>query len=239
MPISSLLHIYISLTGNRWLYTPRGCAIFHVPERNQDLIRTTYPTSHGFRPVVDPDPDAPIRNPLPPDGKSAFVSLFQFVATVDSSPYYCVPAAINFREEVCGGEQEIYQYSRDVAQQGADRIAAMLGTEVMDDGVNWRKGTGGLRDCALATLRLPLKLGNGGAKGEISLAEASQARLWIESTLVNHYETFAAIFEYKGKMWCRLSGQTYLRSSDFERLGNILKELCQKAEAGAYRRSKL
>ncbi len=167
------------------------------------------------------------------------MSLFQFVATVDSSPYYCVPAAIKFREEVCGGEQKIYEYSRDMAQEGADRIAAMLGTEVMDDGVDWRKGNGGLRDCALATLRLPLKVGDGGATGEISLVEVSRAALWIESTLVDHYETFAAIFEYKGKMWCRLSGQAYLEPGDFEWLGNILKELCQKVEAGAYRRSKL
>src|SRR6059058_1238395 len=80
----------ILLTFSRWLYTPRGCAIFHVPKRNQHLIRTTYPTSHGFRTITSPDPSAPIRNPLPPDGKSPFVSLFQFVATADNTPYYCV-----------------------------------------------------------------------------------------------------------------------------------------------------
>lgn len=167
------------------------------------------------------------------------MSLFQFVATVDSSPYYCVPAAIKFRQEICGGEDRIYQYSRDVAQNGADRIAAMLGTEVMDDGVDWRKGRGGLRDCALATLRLPLTLSNSGRQGEVSIAEVSQARLWIEAMLVDHYETFAAIFEYKGKMWCRVSGQIYLEPSDFEWLGKILQELCEKVKAGAHRRSKL
>lgn len=189
--------------------------------------------------MVSPDPDAPIRNPLPPDGKSAFVSLFQFVATVDSSPYYCLPAAIKFRNEICGGEEKIRTYSRNVAQDGADRIAAMLGTDVMDDGLEWREGTGGLRDCALATVRLPLHIGSSGRRGEIGLAEVGEARLWIEGMLVDHYETFAAIFEYKGKMWCRVSGQIYLELGDFDWLGGVLQELCQKVEVGAHRQSKL
>lgn len=158
---------------------------------------------------------------------------------MDSTPYYCVPAAIEFRDEVCGGEEKIRTYCRDVGQAGAERIAAMLGTEVMDDGLDWKKGTGGIRDCALATLRLPLNIGDSGRKGEIASAETAEARLWLEGTLVDKYETFAAIFEYKGNMWCRVSGQTYLDLSDFDWLGKVLLELCQKVEVGAYRQSKV
>ena len=159
----------------RWLYTPRGCAVLHVPKRNQHLIRTTYPTSHGYV----PGPSAPpsIRNPLPPNNdKSEFVNLFQFVATADNTPYYCVPAALNFRQNLCqGGEEGIYNYIRDLAQRGADLLALLLGTEVMDDldegrglrtmgslegsvgsgRVGWQ---GGLRDCAMANVLLPITI---------------------------------------------------------------------------------
>lgn len=40
----------------------------------------------------------------PGNGKSAFESLFEFVATSDDTPYLCIPAALHFRAEVCGGE---------------------------------------------------------------------------------------------------------------------------------------
>jgi hercynylcysteine S-oxide lyase len=220
------------LTCFRWLYTPRGCAVFHVPERNQQLIRTTYPTSHGFRPVVSPYPSELIQNPLPPDGKSAFVSLFQFVATTDNAPYYCVPDALRFRREVCGGEEKIYKYIRDIAQRGADRIADILGTSVMDDGKDWRKGQGGLRDCAMANIKLPLTVCD---KGEVVKEEMYEALNWMKLQLIEKYNTFAAIYDYKGKVWARVSGQVFLELSDFEWLGGVLQELCTAVKAGEHR----
>ncbi|EXJ72926.1 uncharacterized protein A1O5_04075 [Cladophialophora psammophila CBS 110553] len=169
---------------HKWLYTPRGCAVFHVPKRNQHLIRTTFPTSHGFVPLAT----SPIRNPLPPSDKSDFVNLFQFVATADNTPYYCVPAALNFRQNLCGGEEAIYNYIRDIAQRGADLLAMLLGTEVMDDldagyglrtmgsyeasdkrdggRIGW---AGGLRDCAMANVLLPITIIGAYSRGSISM----------------------------------------------------------------------
>jgi hypothetical protein len=180
---------------------------------------------------VSTDLSAPIRNPLPPDGKSAFVSLFQFVATTDNAPYYCVPEALQFRREVCGGEEKIYKYIRDIAQHGAERIAAILGTDIMDDGADWKNGCGGLRDCALANIQLPLPIG--GERG-ISQEEVDQAKNWIEMQLVDEYQTFACIYEYKGKLWARVSGQVYLELGDFEWLGGVLQKLCIAVKAGGH-----
>jgi hypothetical protein len=167
---------------------------------------------------MSPDPSVPIRNPLPPDGKSPFVSLFQFVATADNTPYYCVPEALRFRREVCGGEVKICNYIRDIAQLGADRVAAVLGTSVMEDGMDWRKGQGGLRDCALANIELPLPIDVAG-----------------ELQLIEKYNGFACIYDYKGKLWARVSGQIYLELSDFEWLGGVLQELCTAVRAGEHR----
>lgn len=159
--------------------------MLHVPKRNQHLIRTTYPTSHGY---VPPDSSSSIRNPLPPTEKSPFVNLFQFVATADNSAYYCVPAALNFRQNLCGGEEAIYNYIRDVAQRGGDLLAMLLGTEVMDDldagfGLktmgsyeasdrreHGRHGwSGGLRDCAMSNVLLPVTIVGATTRGSISM----------------------------------------------------------------------
>lgn len=179
-------------TGNchKWLYTPRGCALFHVPKRNQHLIRTTYPTSWGYKPPASSD----IREVLPPSTKSDFVNLFQFVATADNTPFYCIPAAINFRQNLCGGEDAIYNYIRDNAQRGADMIAMLLGTEVMDDldqgsGLKAmgsyeastgqeqvsRRWAGGLRDCAMANILLPITILGTARDGTVRLGPGSSS----------------------------------------------------------------
>jgi hypothetical protein len=66
-------------------------------------------------------------------GKSNLVDMFAYVGTADFVTYYWVPAALEFREIKCGGELAIHQYIRDVAQEGADRLAKGLGTEVIGD----------------------------------------------------------------------------------------------------------
>jgi hypothetical protein len=168
---------------HKWLYTPRGCAVLHVPKRNQELIRTTFPTSHGFVPR-----DGDLYSPLPAvNDKTPFVKLFQWVATNDNSPYYCVPAALNFRQNLCkGGEEAIHKYIRDVAQRGADLLAMELGTEVMDemdegrglktmgsyeatDRRDSRVGyQGGLRDCAMSNVLLPIFIEGATTVGSIA-----------------------------------------------------------------------
>lgn len=154
-----------------------------MPKRNQHLIRTTFPTSHGYKP---PTPfSGSIRSVLPPDEKSDFVNLFQFVATADNTPYFCVPAALNFRQNLCGGEHAIYNYIRDIAQRGADLLAMILGTEVMDDldagyglktmgsyeASDRRNGgwSGGIRDCAMANVLLPIAIVGANSRGSISM----------------------------------------------------------------------
>lgn len=95
----------LSLTSyNRWLYTPRGSAVFYVPSRNQHLMRSSLPTSHWYEPVPRPGKQ-PTPNPLPPSTKSNFVQQFEFVGTVDNASLLCIPAALKFREEICGGEE--------------------------------------------------------------------------------------------------------------------------------------
>ncbi len=93
----------------RWLFVPRACAVFFVPKRNQHIIRSSLPTSHGFVPLPRENGKV-IFNPLPMGGKSAFVLLFEFVATLDSGPYFCIEEALRFRKEVCGGEEVIMQH---------------------------------------------------------------------------------------------------------------------------------
>ena len=55
---------------------------------------------------------------------------------------------------------------------------------------------------------------------------------WMEKTLVDEFNTFVAIYEYDGKLWTRISGQIYLELKDFEWLGGVLKDLCERVRMG-------
>ena len=87
---------------HKWLFVPRSCAVFYVPQRNQYMITASLPTSHGYVPR-----SGSRFNPLPPSSKPAFVNNFEFVGTLDTSAYVCVKEAIEWRQRVLGGEEAI------------------------------------------------------------------------------------------------------------------------------------
>ncbi|KAJ9318355.1 hypothetical protein DTO271D3_1612 [Paecilomyces variotii] len=228
---------------HKWLYTPRGCAVLYVPVRNQHLLRTTLPTSWGFIPRPDSLPTVRSVLPSPESPKSPFELLFQFVASTDDSPYLCTPTAIKFRQEVCGGEERIYSYLEELANQAGDIVAAALGTEVLQEPDLLPGQVSQIRRCAMVTVRLPLAVGNNNNNNNVSNNKSSHTTLlsptvvpdvidWMQKTMVDKYGTFVPVFQHGSWLWTRLSAQIYLEKSDFEWLAGVLKELCETVARG-------
>lgn len=199
----------------KWLMVPRGCAVLYVPFANQHMIRTTVPTSLGY--------EAPaVRSTMMTT--EYFVRLFVRVSTHDTTPYACVPAALAFRRDTCGGEARIREYCEAVAREGGRRAAEVLGTEVLENGART------LGRCCFTNVRLPLSLSG------LALAEPEGAKVagWIQDRTAE-YETYMPIRLSAGKFWARLSGQIYLTVDDFEWAAKTLLELCRRVEAGEWR----
>ncbi|CRG91216.1 putative aminotransferase C660,12c [Talaromyces islandicus] len=192
----------------RWLFMPRSCAALHIPARNQHLIRSSLPTSHGYIPIHKPGKPV-IKNPLPVSKNPAFVQLFEFVGTLDYTPYLCVPDALRYRQEICGGEEVIMRYCIDLAQRGSELVAQMLGTEVL--GEQWQ------RECPMAMVRLPIDNVSG-------LSETRQAEIgpWIEKEGAEVHGFFAPVILHNENLLVRLSAQVYLTLQDFESVGRAL-----------------
>lgn len=214
---------------HKWLYVPRGCAIFYVAERNHHLIRSTLPTSHGFepRPVQG---EAALPNPLPPSAKTPFITNFEFVGTMDNSPFLCVPGAIEWRKKIrwndLSGDEAIYAYNAHIAREAGELLASKFGTEVMEN----EEQT--LTKCVFSNVRLPLSFQND-AHGNVD--EAIKIAQWIAKTLVEEYDTFIAIIFYGDAFWVRLSGQVYLTLEDFEWAAETLLALCEGVRSGLWR----
>ncbi|KAK3312115.1 pyridoxal phosphate-dependent transferase [Apodospora peruviana] len=223
---------------HKWLHVPRGCAVFYVPERNQGLMRSTLPTSHGFVGT----PASGEKGRAVPLGKhmrdmSPFVLNFGFLGTLDNSPYLCVRDAITWREEVLGGEERIRQYQIDLARKGGKRVAEILGTSVLEN----EEGT--LTECAMVNVALPLgvegfeETGEEGAKVLVvgDADEAFALTHWMKERYMEDYNTYLFTFVYRGRIWVRLSAQVFLDEEDFEWTGQMLKTLCEKVVKGEHK----
>lgn len=172
-----------------------------------------------------------LQDPNAPNQKTPFEELFEFVATSDDSAYICVPAALKFRKEVCGGEEAAMSYCTQLANDAADIVAAALGTEVLQEPDLKPGETSRMRQCAMTTVRLPIAVAKetvSAASATISPEEAPRVSAWIQTSLMERYNTFVPVFQHGPWLWARLSGQTYLEKSDFEWLGRVLRELCDQ-----------
>ena len=223
------MHAELISPACRWLYVPRGCAVFHVPKRNQHLIRTSLPTSHGFEPLPQ-EGSKDYVNPMMIFGnnKSTFVMLFEFVATLDVSPYLCIEEALKFRRDVCGGEEEIMSYCEMISNEGAEKIAEILSTEVMENGQK------SLAKCALTNVKLPLVIGDG--PGEIPQTDTVTVAIWMTEILAKVHDVYLPAFIHADAFWTRLSGQIYLELEDCIKGARILRDLCERASGGEYLR---
>ncbi|KAF5019592.1 hypothetical protein F66182_8402 [Fusarium sp. NRRL 66182] len=210
---------------HKWLHVPRGCAVFYVPKRNQDLIATTLATSHGYVPKL-----VSRTTPLPPSSKSPYVANFEFVGTLDNSPYLCVKDAIQWREEVLGGEDAVLAYLWDLNKKGSELVAKTLGTAFMEN------STGTLRNCAMANVALPVWSGAAGEEGEVAVSkeDTQTAFQWINSVMISDYKTFLSLFVHGGRFWVRISAQVYLGIEDYAWVGGVLKEICERVAKKEY-----
>ena len=198
--------------------------MFYVPERNQHLIRTSLPTSHGFVPAPREGSQA-IVNPLPPSQGTPFTNLFKFVATLDNSPSLCIGEALRFRKDICGGEDNIMGYCTDLAIKGGRKMADILQTDVMEEAAQSKR-------CCFANVRLPVPLD--GIPNERKEEVGMEIAQWIAQKLVSEYDTYFGIYVHAGSLWARLSAQIYVDLEDIERGAYALKDLCKRATRKEY-----
>ena len=132
------------------------------------------------------------------------------------------------------------RYIQDISQCGAQIIAEMLGTEVLDN-------TGRtLTKCALQNVRLPI-----GTRSRERYISPTEREGKIQTVLVDNYRktllthylqqvmsqefnTFIPVILYRGNWYARVSGQVYLDEEDFRFGGRVLLDLVGRVRNGLY-----
>ncbi|KAI1775502.1 putative aminotransferase family protein [Hypoxylon cercidicola] len=217
--LSTLKPDFFVTNLHKWLFVPRGCAAFYVPKKHQALIRTTLPTSHMFKPKKKLGAQAE-----GDEAAMAFAEMFDFTGTDDRTAWLCVQAALDFRNNVCGGESAIRAYCHKVAQESAAVVAEIMGTEIMDTPGSC------IRDCYLVNIRLPLELG----PGKVDPAYAHTVSDWFKETGIRESGMYFQTVLYRGLWYWRISGMVYVEVEDFRRGAEVLKGLCERVRRGEH-----
>ncbi len=182
-------------TGNlhKWVCAPKGAAFLHVPRARQAGVRPLV-ISHGA-------------NATRTD-RSRFRVEFDWVGTMDPSPWLCVPAALDTMERsVPGGWPEVMRLNRALAIEARTLLAAALKVDVPAP----ESMLG-----ALAALVLPGHVAGGAA------LPGSGGFDPLQDALFHQHRIEVPVFSFGGKRLIRISAQRYNRRADYERLAAAL-----------------
>lgn len=187
-------------TGNlhKWVCAPKGAAFLHVPLKRQAALRPLV-ISHGA-------------NAMRTD-RSRFRIEFDWVGTVDPTPWLSVPAALDALEKSePGGWPEVMSKNRALALEARTLLAAAL--QVKEPAPAEMIGS-------LAALQLPDGIKGKGALPGSGGLDPLQDRLFEEHRI----EVPVFAWPGEGKRLIRIAAQRYNRRSDYERLAAALTKL--------------
>lgn len=165
----------------------------------------------------------------PPLSTNPFVSQFAYFGTIDNGPSLCIPAALEFRNTVCGGEQKIHEYCSTLAREGELRVTRILETNFLAIPESKR--------VTFANVRLPLEFGSStgeAASNVIPVEDVPLVMGFLFQRLHGEYNTFVNIVFVSGSLWARFSAMIYLEMEDFEYGARALKELCRRVVEREY-----
>ncbi|KAJ6617178.1 pyridoxal phosphate-dependent transferase [Mycena sp. CBHHK59/15] len=188
---------------HKWLFAKRGCAVMFVAERNQGIVKSSFPTSKLY--ISPSDREFP--------GQS-FIEQYNWNGTIDFVPPLSISAALDFRAWL-GGEGAINGYCHDMAVRGGAHLAALLGTRVMD--------TTGEFTLNMVNVQIPLPPG-------VRPSEDTNALFYQKMLAPTNRKTkvSAGVFYHNEAWWVRCSAQIWTELEDFELLGNVLVEVCKE-----------
>ncbi|KAJ7058023.1 pyridoxal phosphate-dependent transferase [Mycena amicta] len=188
---------------HKWLFAKRGCAVMFVAERNQGIVRSSFPTSKVYI--------SPLERSFP--GES-FVEQYNWNGTIDFVNPLSIKPALEFRDWL-GGEAKINEYCHDMAMRGGAHLAALLGTRVMDES--------GEFTLSMVNVQIPLP-----PSVQASGAIVDMFNQKMLSPTHRKKKVSAGVYNHNAAWWVRCSAQIWTELEDFEILGTVLMEVCQE-----------
>jgi selenocysteine lyase/cysteine desulfurase len=186
---------YLS-NGHKWLYTPKGSAVLWI---NASQITNLFP-----EPTVISSTN---------DMTTSLSERYAYVSARDYTAWLSIGAALQFRQDVLGGEEAIYQYCRTLAKQAKQHLQTVWNTtdiQLVPDEM----------EEFMVHVALPPAI------------DTVQRATQLMEFLLDHHKTYIRnLYDAdSGILYARLSAQVYLEMTDFELLGKQVLEFAKSLE---------
>lgn len=134
-------------------------------------------------------------------GESDYATLFSWLGTKDYGAILSFPSAMKFRNIL--NDDDIIKYNHKLAIQGGELLAKLWNTQLLIPP--------GILLSSMVNVELPTS--------NCTLAAE------LPTMLLDQYDTWVPVTAKSNKCWMRISAQIYNDITDFEYLGNAVKEL--------------
>lgn len=185
---------------HKWLSLPRGCAVLYVAKQHHRQVQTM-PISHSY---IDSDADISEK-----ELENLLVLKFTFIGSETFAALACIPTALEFRAEKCGGEAKIREYCEKLARKAGDlAVKSWPGAKVMENDE-------GTLVTAMVTVQVPIS--HYSQTFDASCKEDMKRLLdFVLAHMLDVYKTFVPFAAHNEKLVVRFSAQVYNEISDYE-----------------------
>lgn len=181
---------------HKWYSLPYSFTVLYVAPQHQASVQT-FPITASY---------------VKPENAVVTESFFYEKFSPQSWQYYMnillITTAVEFRNEICGGEAEIFDYCLSLAQ----KIKEM--TRKTWPGSKPIENANGDLDSAMISIFVPAEIST--ALKALDQAEKAKFLEQIRVTLIKKHKTFVPLFLFKDRLAFRLSAQVYNELSDYE-----------------------
>ncbi|CAH2351856.1 putative hercynylcysteine sulfoxide lyase [[Candida] railenensis] len=189
---------------HKWLSTPKSCSVFYVDPKYQNIIHPLS-VSHSY---LDDD--------FEPETKELkdmrFIDTFWFAGSLNKASIASIIPAIQFRNEICGGEKAIQKYANDLAWESTKVIWNEYDRELF----------GADKESVTALLNIEVPISSW--LPEETPASVSTWLKEIEKQICFKYNTFVPFFYHGGKVWARFSYHMYNELEDYSYASKVTEK---------------
>lgn len=205
--LAALKPDFFTTNLHKWFFMPRACAVLYVDPKHHRMVQTL-PVSLSF---VAHDAE------LSPDEEAnLLVSKFFYYGSINFAAFACIPEAVRFINDVCGGESAVRDYCEELIRKLAVLVPKKWPGAVVFDNDDKTLLT------SMLTFTVPVE------KYSDKFDTANVTDAWalsdfVMENLATRGNTFVPLAPYNGKIIARFSALVYNELSDYEYAIDALK----------------
>ncbi|EFC44759.1 predicted protein [Naegleria gruberi] len=182
---------YYLSNAHKWLFTPKSsCVLWKNPNARFQIHPTVISYGYTTTPV------------------QSYQKEFSYVGTRDYSAYLSIKDAIEWRQRVCGGEENIMKYNTELAIKIGELYSQIFGTHLLTEDKRLWSGS-------MANIRLPF---------------TDNMDFWykVNQIIYEKFNSFPIFFEFDKKAYIRVSAQIYNSIEDYQKIGLAIYETAKQ-----------